>query len=223
VLPDGSLVIAARGTDNQLWVNRRVPGKGWQGWLPGGGLLSARPDVTSDGAGNVVIAARGADGRTWLTSIAADGEWGSWTGLGGGILEGAGPGVAASAAGVVDVVVLGTDGAPWRRTGKPTSKGTDWTPWVRLSGAAKGDVGLSGSSAGPVLAVRGPDDRAYVQRLSPSGESGWTALGGALSSAPTVAAATGTDRADVVVYGTDGRLYRSSGTGPSWSGWTELR
>jgi hypothetical protein len=232
VLADGTLVVAGRGGDDQLWVNRRPAGGAWKGWLPGGGLLSARPDLAPDGAGGVDVVVRGADGRAWLTAMDADGVFRPWTSAGGGVLTGSGPGIARSARDVLQVVVLGTDGAPWRRTltGAATT-GTDaksapaptWSPWVRLSGKAKGDVGLAASATGPVLAVRGPDDRAYVQRLRPTGDVGWTALGGRLSSSPEVAAGPAGDRADVVVYGTDGRLYRTTGTGTGWSGWSQLR
>ncbi|HVM28179.1 MAG TPA: hypothetical protein VM433_10995 [Mycobacteriales bacterium] len=219
VLTDGTLVAAGRGTDDALWVNTRPPGKAWTGWLPGGGLLSTRPAVASDLAGGFDVAVRGADGRTWLTSFDAGLKQGGWASAGGGVLEASGPGLVRSGPEVLEVVVLGTDGGPWRRT----RAGSTWTPWSRLGGAAKGDVGLAPSASGPVLAVRGPDDRTYVQRMRPTGDAGWTALGGALSSAPSVAATTGSDRADVVVHGTDGKLYRATGAGTAWSGWTELR
>ena len=231
VLTDGTLVVAGRGGDDQLWLNRRPSGGAWQGWTPAGGLLSARPDIAPDGAGGADIAVRGADGRAWLTSVDAAGVLGPWTSAGGGVLEGSGPGVARSAPDVLEVVVLGTDGSPWRRTrvGEPSAgdgttatSGPRWTSWTRMSGKAKGDVALAPSSAGPVIAVRGPDDRVYAQRLRATGEEGWTPLGGALSSSPEVAGVAGGTRADIVVWGTDGGLWRTTSTGTGWSGWSPL-
>jgi hypothetical protein len=214
-LPDGTLVVGGRGADDQLWVNRRSPKGSWEGWVPGGGLLSARPGLTADAEGRVHVAVRGADGKTWLTTFGTTGRQGEWRAAGGGVLEASGPGIAWHD-GRIELVVLGTDGAPWRRTRTSDA----WTHWTPLDGAATGDVGLATSSRGVVVAVRGPDERAYVRTLD---DGGWIGLGGVLASAPGVAGAADRVRVSVVVRGTDGRLYRTSGGGGTWDAWTSLQ
>jgi hypothetical protein len=67
--------------------------------------------------------------------------------------------------------------------------------------------------------ARGLTDMLHTQHLSATGSpSGWTSLGGVLSSGPS-ATAPQTNVVAVFVRGSDGRYFYRQRTGTAWSGW----
>ena len=55
--------IAVKGTDNAIWFETFVPGKGWSGWTSLGGNLTSAPTLDSQEDGIVNVFANRADGR----------------------------------------------------------------------------------------------------------------------------------------------------------------
>lgn len=211
----GRSVVAARGTDDQLYVNDRPAGQAWTGWRPLGGILTTRPVLAGRPDGGLDAAVRGTDGSVYVRSATPDGAWSAWTSIGGAVASGAGPALVWTGD-RLELVVGGTDRQLWRRT----RTGGSWGPWSPLGGATRGDVTATAApDAGVLLSVRGTDDAGYVRTVSRLGDSGWLTLGGQLSSAPSVAFTPDGRRSDVVAQGTDGRLYRNSAEGGQWSGW----
>lgn len=218
-LADGSLVAAGRGRDDALYVTRRPPGAAWQDWRRVAERISSRPALVGNAGGGFDMAVRGDDDRLWTASFAADLTQTPWTSAGSPVmLAVSAPGITYTAGQRLEQVVLAADGWPWRRT----RTGTAWTAWTRIPGGQfQGDVSLAGSSDGLVLAMRGLNDQGYVRTLGAS-DTGWVGLGGVLSSSPGVAAEAGAPRADVVIYGRDGQLWRTTGSGRTWSQWAPI-
>jgi hypothetical protein len=165
----GRLVLCAKGTDNQLYINELAcGGRSWSGWslVPGSGHTNVNPTVvnfqdelyllikgfTSD---RILAMVRSADGSTWS-------EWAE--------LPGAGrtdAGMASiSANGQCHVAVKGLNNAPWINIASNT--GT-WSGWSQLPNPGTTDVALAATAIGSrvYLFAKGINDRQlYVRRTA---------------------------------------------------------
>lgn len=126
--------------------------------------------------------------------------------------------LAADPSGVDDVFYRGEDGAVYQRT---FHDGT-WTGQVSLGGRAVGAPSASVAGSRIVVAVRGTDGFLWLRLRSQGVWGPWHNVGGVLSASPTVVG-DATGRIDVVVRGSDNRLWaRSLPAGGTWSSWTDL-
>jgi peptidoglycan/xylan/chitin deacetylase (PgdA/CDA1 family) len=218
-----TLAVLAAGTDNQIY-RRTVSDSGAStAWSSLGGLSTTRPNLTvgPDGVESVVL--RGTNGQAYLRQRVGS-RWGSWQSLGG-LLAPLAPAVAATAGGALTVAAVAADGALQVRTRSPA--GT-WSVWQRVGGVVNAD--LSGCATADrtrlAVALRGTDQRARVVVGNAAGTSwtGWTNLGGVLTSGPAITA-NGTTL-EVFGVGTDNRLHRDTATDGTlvtgWTGWHAL-
>ncbi len=77
---DGTLWLFARGEDGAVWVRRRMPaagGEGWSAWESLGGLLASPPRAEPLGRDGIRLVARGSDGALWEKRYTG-GEWLAW-------------------------------------------------------------------------------------------------------------------------------------------------
>ena len=208
----GALEVFVRGTDDAVWTRARS-GDGWTRWTSLGGIAHSRPAAARGDGDDLHVLVTGSDGRVWQRSSSAPGTWSRWRLVGGTPAPGTGPAAVATGADRLDVVVHdAAGGISWRRA----TAGT-WGPWTPLGGAVDGDPAVASADGELTVVVRGPDGRAST-RTAASGDA-WRSLGGALSSDPAAAAALGNGRLDVLVTGTDGRLWARTRTASGWSRW----
>lgn len=126
----------------------------------------------------------------------------------------------ASSPDVVDLVARGADGAAMHRTWTPaTGLGATTSLGRRVLGAPASASRTAGTLD---MFARGEDSGLYGTSRGPDGWSGWSGLGGVLSSRPSATAGPG-GRLDVVARGTDGAVWhRWSSTPGAWSAWESL-
>lgn len=151
-LGDGTLVLAATGSDLQAHVSVRSGGS-WGAWQAAGALPSSHHLVAgplrlvvSPRDGSVWLFARDENGDTWATSATAPGApFAAWTELGGDLQWPAA--VAADADGAINVIGVGSDGQLWLDLQNETDAGFGgWTPLV------SGSIGGSGgANSTPVI------------------------------------------------------------------------
>lgn len=210
----GSLVVFVRGSNNQLYVDSRGAGA-WSGWASLGGGLTAKPAATSSN-GRLDVFVRGTTGRLYTRSQSS-GSWGPWQDLGGVLAAGTGPAAVALGGGSVAVFVQGTTGALYQNLRSGSGR---WSGWLTLGGRVLNDPAAAVPASGqPSVFVRGSTSALYENTRGSTGTwSGWFNLGGATTTGPAAAASAASSRVDVVVMGTDGRLYQRTQTG-TWSGW----
>jgi hypothetical protein len=83
-LPSGETDVFVRGTDNALWMNRRVSfTSGWSGWQRVGGILSSPPVANRFPSQPVtrIVLALGADGDVWRgNNVVGTSTW-TWSEL----------------------------------------------------------------------------------------------------------------------------------------------
>lgn len=211
-----SITLMVRGSNNRLYTKSGTTGS-WSGWLDLGGILSAKPGVASS-SGRLDVFVRGADGHLW-TKSQLSGGWTGWSDLGGSLAAGSGPAATAIGDGSVAAFVHGSDGALYRKT---RTAGGVWSGWYPLGGQLLGTPGVAALGAGRLAVfVRGLDNRLYEKTAAAGSWSGWLDRGGQISTSPAAAAAEDGGRTDVVVLGTDGRLWQTTPTNAS-SGWTAI-
>ena len=105
------MVVAARGTDNALWV-RTLSNGAWGPWRSWGGTMSASPAIAGVSTGRIDAFSRGPNGALWTTTMSSSGVLTAWTGLGGNVITA--PAAVSPAAGSIELYAVGTDHAVWR-------------------------------------------------------------------------------------------------------------
>ncbi len=208
----GPLEVFARGTDDAVWTRART-GSGWTPWTSLGGVVRSRPTAARGAGDDLHVLASGSDGRVWQRSSTAPGTWSRWTSVGGAPAPGTAPAAVATGADRLDVVVRDAGGISRRR-----ARAGAWGPWTALGGDAEGDPAVASAGGELTVVVRRADGSAATR--SASAGDVWRSLGGVLASDPAAAADLGSGRLDVLVTGTDGRLWTRSRTASGWSGWT---
>lgn len=215
---DGGLVVAVRGANDRLYVKERPAGGVWSAWNRLDGALSARPALTASPSGGLDVAVRGTNGVVYTRTSDRPGSWSPWQAVRGLPTSAVGPALASSASGT-SVFAVHADGSVWR---SQRVAGT-WGAWSSLGGRTADDLAAAGTGTGAVsVVVRGTNDVGYVRTVGGGVSSGWTRLGGVLASGPGAAGTADGSRIDVAVWGTNGRLYRLTGDGRSWTGWSAI-
>jgi hypothetical protein len=124
----------------------------------------------------------------------------------------------------IDVFALGTDGHMY--TGSWDRTKSSWSGWSLV-----GNDATTSFKSGPAAAfepgsnrvhlfARGTDDALWVNQWK-GAWSGWTSLGGGITSDPA-AVSWGPNRVDVFARGTDNRLYWKFWDGTAWSSWNNV-
>ena len=227
VLTDGLRYdVVVRGTDNRVYHKYRTSPSGiWSSWIPLAGATHDQPALAYQfGYLNVVV--RGTDNGLYHKMFyLPSGPWdATWTKVGGATLSA--PALAVYG-GMLYLFVRGTDNGIYYN-----AVGVNWGSWIKVPGGKTNDVPavlfLNGNAR---LVVRGLDNGVYFNRASlppawPIVWSGWTSLGGATSSAPTLEAVFAPDYVNLVVRGTNDRVYYKrltwGGSDWVWTGWINL-
>jgi Repeat of unknown function (DUF346) len=195
----------------------------WSSWLseigapPPGIAAGSSPAVASWGANRLDVFVRGTDNAIWHAWW--DGStWNYWQSLG--------PSIVSSPAAVswgpnrIDLFGVGTDGKLYHQYWN----GSTWSAWVSELGAPP--PGIASGSAPAVASwgashldvfVRGADNAIWQATWNGSAWSGWTSLGGTITSSPA-AVSWGSGRIDLFGIGSGGVVYHKYYSG-SWSGW----
>jgi hypothetical protein len=165
----GRLVLCAKGTDNQLYINELAcGGRSWGGWslVPGGGHTNANPLVVSF-QDELYLFIKGLTSQRILTTVrSADGNhWSEWAELPGAGRTDAGI-TAISANGQCYVAVKNLNNTPSINIASNT--GT-WSQWTELPNPGATDTALAAAAIGArvYLFAKGINDRQlYVRRTT---------------------------------------------------------
>ena len=129
--------------------------------------------------------------------------------------------------GATTVFGRGADGAVWFRTGLGTAGYSAWAP-IPGAIATSGPAAVSSDGHHVEVVVRGTGNALYRTSATldagtgrPGTWSSWSSLGGALTTAPSIAS-VGTDKYSVVARGTDGAVWQRVYDGTAWSAWASL-
>lgn len=224
VLSDGSLLLAAKGSPDGLYVKFSGTG-GVSGWLSLGGQLTSRPSLSAQPGGSALVAVCGADRRVWLATIYRTGVRSGWVPLSGDC-RGGGPAVTWVSDGSIVVSTTAGDRTVYARRGA----GGAYAAWTSLGGTAVNDTAAAEVPGFPgtvMVAVRGVDARIWVQQLAKATgyrPSGWVDLGGAAAAdaSPQLLPAPRTGQLHVLVKAGNGAYYDKVRTGSSYAGWRPI-
>jgi hypothetical protein len=171
-----TLFMAARGTNNALWLRTMHLGT-WGDWFSWGGALTSSPAISGTSDGRIDVFARGTDGAVWTRTLPSiyGGTLTPWKSLGGKVTTA--PAVPNT---LTEVYAAGTDHAVWVNSG---------SGWKRLSGRTYSApaIGYIPQSNGGYVLVRGADNALWANGFGGGGSTGWRKIGGTLIDAPTAA------------------------------------
>jgi hypothetical protein len=183
----------------------------WRDWHDVGGDVRGTAALAGWPTRYVTVAARGQNGNVLLSWRDEHGWFGTWQDLG---FPGPDPVAVTRFGGAVWVFARGTDnhlyvggGGTWQDLGGRIASGPVAAQW-RLDGEAH-------------IFARGTDDAIWTLRWDGARASGWTSIGGALTSAPA-AVAWGPNRFDVFARGGTLHLEHCWWDGAAWSSWEDL-
>jgi hypothetical protein len=169
-----TVVVAARGTDNALWLRMMHNGT-WGSWTSWGGVLTSSPAISGTADGRIDVFVRGADLAVWTRTLPAGGALTPWRSIGGRVTTA--PAVPNTETGVY---AAGTDHAVWVNYG---------SGWKSLGGRTYSApaVGYIPQSNGEPVYVRGTDNALWLGVTSGPKTGSWLKIGGTLTDAPTAA------------------------------------
>jgi len=204
----GVIDVFARGTNGALYT-KHFSGGSWGAWTSLGGQIPAgtSPAACSWGASREDVFVEGTNGALYQNTWNGT-SWSGWASLGGVLTSS--PGATSPTSGVIDVFVRGTNGALYTK-----HYSGSWGAWTNLGGqipAGTSPAACSWGASREDVFVEGTNGALYQNTWNGSGWSGWTNLGGVLTSSPAATSpASGT--IDVGVRGTNGALYERIYTG----------
>ncbi|QXJ22322.1 hypothetical protein AGRA3207_003307 [Actinomadura graeca] len=169
--------VAARGTDGALLYAARS-GTGFAPFQSLGGVTVGDPSAVVTSSGNTELIVRGTDNQVYANTVTPSGTVTGYSLVPGltvtGDIESIVP--ADEPAGSVRIFARGPEGAVWTNVRRNGS----WAGWSSLGGFITSDITASrlySSIGGNVrIFVRGSDHRVYLNQVSPSGSSGFTAV-----------------------------------------------
>ncbi len=175
--PDGSIYIVGKDNFNALWSGHYIPGVGFQGFQPGGGVVQGSPSVTCANNGYLHIGVRDNANSNWIARVSGD-IWIGWSNIGG--VSSIDPKIAATATGSsVALVTLDSGGAVWSYQ----AFNSQWT----LVGGVLEDIAPSSVNGELFFIGKAPDQALWWWQQT---GSAWTPAGntglvsGALSVSP---------------------------------------
>ncbi|GAA3440317.1 glycoside hydrolase family 27 protein [Kutzneria kofuensis] len=170
--------------------------------------IVGQPAAYASGADRVDVFVRGTDNAAYQRTF-EHGRWGNWVKLGGNLTDS--PTVAFTSPTQWTLVARGADGKVWQRGsggyGNWTSLGSPSDKPIYGRPSAVADAN------GTHIVVRAFDDSAWLWEQN----TGWTALGGVISTAPTLLATSG--RLYLFARASDYTLWQRNFTDGSWGGW----
>ncbi len=128
----------------------------------------------------------------------------------------------------MEVFARGTTGGLYERY--TTNGGTSWSPWSRIGGvgqfltntAPSACSWVSGTTIHTEVFITGTNNRCYVITQTgtfASSWTGWTNLGGYLTSAPAATALSDGSQIGLFVAGVNSSIYYDLYKSSSWTGW----
>jgi hypothetical protein len=205
--------------DGHLMLHQFAAGVGEQIRALGGTLTSPPAAIVHSSDSNAVyVFGRGGDGALWYQRVTASSSSG-WLTLGG-FLQGTPTAAMGLLDGVLNVFVRGGDDALWQRS--IAGPGPDFTEWQSLGGILIDDpASASITNAPPTVVGVGVDGALWTGQLSDAGWTGWTSLGGQVTSYPWMVA-DGTEGYVFAVGLDDAMWFNRRTAGGSWAGWQSL-
>jgi hypothetical protein len=202
-----TVIVAARGTNNALWL-RWMKGGTWGKWTSWGGVLTSSPAISATVDGRIDVFVRGTDRAVWTRTLPAGGTLTRWRSLGGRVTTA--PAVPNT---LTEVYAAGTDHAVWVKF--PGSA------WKSLGGRTYSApaLGYIPQSNGGIVLVRGTDNALWENGVGGGGSTGWRKIGRTLIDAPTAAGTRVPNTYMMVgIIGTDHALWTA--TSPGWMTWS---
>lgn len=151
--PDGSLLIVARGKDDNIWYDvQNGPNGLWAGWQPiqAGQTFMGDPAIGAEADGRLAVFAVGHDGTLWQNVQASPGKgWGGWLSLSGTQNFVGTPAVARDSNGLLELFARDTTNTMWHNI--QTNANGDWVGWKTMS-AAPGTAGHLSFAGDPAVA-----------------------------------------------------------------------
>jgi hypothetical protein len=183
--PDGSLLIVARGKDENIWYDVQTTPNGlWAGWQPiqKGQTFLGDPAIGVEANGGLAVFAVGHDGTLWQAVQTAPGKgWGSWQSIAGTPHFTGTPAVVQNGDGLLEMFLRDTKGGMWHNIQK-TANGA-WAGWQVVAAAPKmkapvtfaGDPAVAQDSDGRLEVVaRGSDNDIWLNfQTTPGTWFGW--------------------------------------------------
>ncbi|QUQ66172.1 glycoside hydrolase family 27 protein [Kutzneria sp. CA-103260] len=197
-----------RDASGQLAESTVGSGKWAQLGGPTHNQILGQPAAYASGADRVDVFVRGTDNAAYQRTF-QNGHWGNWVKLGGNLTDS--PTVAFTSPTQWTLVARGADGKVWQRT----SGG--YGTWSSLGSPSDqpiyGRPSAVADANGTHIVVRAFDDSAWLWEQN----TGWTGLGGVISTAPTLLATSG--RLYMFARASDYTLWQRNFTDGSWGGW----
>jgi alpha-galactosidase len=170
--------------------------------------IVGQPAAYASGADRVDVFVRGTDNAAYQRTFQR-GHWGDWVKLGGNLTDS--PTVAFTSPTQWTLVARGADGKVWQRGsggyGAWTSLGSPSDKPIYGRPSAVADAN------GTHIVVRAFDDSAWLWEQN----TGWTGLGGVISTAPTLLATSG--RLYMFARASDYTLWQRNFADGAWGGW----
>ncbi len=228
---DPRTYLFVKGQDSSLWV-RKITSTSYEPWVSLGGYLTSSPAAawvqSSTGHDLLYVYVKGGDDQFYYRTMTLEGVWSDYVPTGG-VFTSA-PSIA-SRYGFAYVFGRGMDNAIWVQE-------VGFTSWTSLGGVfTSGPSAVGVRIAGSLFADtedlyvfgRGADNAIYYRRGSGSSiyaavwDGGWSSLSGQFTSGPSTNSRGSGLILDVNGRGTDGKIYRRSLIGSSWTAsWTPL-
>jgi hypothetical protein len=183
-------------------------GWGWSGWVDNwGGILTSSVDVTSWGLERLDVVGRGTDNQVW--HFWYDRGNTGWEPMGKTTLFA--PTIASQGFGSLDMFCIGTDNQLWSRAYRSA---TGWGAWTARGGVLTTAADAQASNGRVDLVSRNSWNRLVHMSGNGSSFGGWSDIGGALTSRPTISSWQN-GHWDTFGEGGDGNLWKRSYQG-SW-------
>jgi len=184
-------------------------------------VLDDNPAAASRAPGQVTVFARSTTGSMVVSELSG-GSFTPWQSLGG-YLD-SGPGAVGRSPQNTDSFVRGGDGALYQQSFMPDGK---WSGWIRLGHSMLSAPAVSLRKGSGILDLfwRGADNGIEAKSWVPN--QGWTDVNatqldpGLTASAPA-AVSRNNGQVDVIVRGTNDRVFLNAYNGAGWSGWGEI-
>ena len=184
-------------------------------------VLDDNPAAASRAPGQVTVFARSTSGSMVFSEL-SNGSFTPWHSLGG-YLD-SGPGAVGRTPQNTDAFVRGGDGALYQQSFLPDGK---WSGWFRLGHSMLSAPALSVRKGSGILDLfwRGADNGIEAKSWVPN--QGWTDVNatqldpGLTASAPA-AVSRNNGQVDVIVRGTNDRIFLNAYNGSAWGGWGEI-
>jgi hypothetical protein len=175
------LDLIVRGGDSGIYHKVFAGGAWTPGWEQLVGTTLDIPAAVSDGT-SLHLVVRGSDSSIWYTNeTLSTGKWSTWVSLMG--LTSTGPALTIGSDKTIQLVVVGNDHGLWHKSkvlGGPSSA------WDSPGGTTMVTPGLNSLGDTLLLFVQGGDQAVWYNIFTGTTWLGWTSLGGAINTSPSV-------------------------------------